>query len=418
MSVSGLSTPFQRLAALPQTMNWRGVWSVTENYLLNDVVEDTTNNSTYILTGIISIVGGPNPVLSPNWSELSGTSVGVAGVTAGPGIFIDNSTPSQPQISNTGVLQVQGGVGVVVDNTDPQKPIIDSTAIQQLAPGPGISINSANPLIPVIGNNGVRQIIVNPGTGLLSTGGSTPTLVNTGVITVGAGVGIQTTQLGGAVQITNTGVATLTQGTGISITGPSITPTIANAGVITIASGDSTITVDNTDPQNPIVTGNTNTITQAYASTTFVGSLVINPATGGVFSFVPTVGSIFADYFLNGPPEATGIFMLDLTSISFNLAGGPPGTVIGAGNTLDLALVDSTGNAYVSSVYLNNIYIPIGTAVPVSGNFGQFYIDITAARAAGVTAPTGIRVINNTIVILALSTYGNGYAQYFPLGLQ
>jgi hypothetical protein len=418
MSVSGLQTPFQRLAALPQTMNWRGVWSITENYLLNDVVEDTTNNSTYILTGIISIVGGPNPVLSPNWSELSGTSVGVAGVTAGPGIAVDNTIPSQPEISNTGVLSVSGGLGVTVDNTDPQNPIVNSTAIQQLAPGPGISINSANPIIPVIGNTGVRQIIVNPGTGLLSTGGQTPTLVNTGVISVGAGVGIQTTQLGTSVQITNTGVATLTQGPGISITGPTISPTIANSGVLSVASGDSTITVDNTDPQNPIVTGNTNTITQAFASTTFLGSLVIAPATGGVFGFVPTGGSLFADYFLNGPPEATGIFMLDLTSFSFNLAGGPPGTVIGANNTLQLAIVDSTGNAYVSPIYLNTVFIPTGTAVPVSGNFGQVYIDITAARAAGVTVPTGIRVINNTNVILALSTYGNGYAQYFPLGLQ
>lgn len=418
MSVSGLATPFQRLAALPQTMNWRGVWSITENYLLNDVVEDTTNNSTYILTGIISIVGGQNPALSPDWSELSGTAVGIAGVTAGPGISIDNTNPAQPQISNTGVLQIQGGVGVVVDNTDPQNPIIDSTAVQQLAPGPGISINSANPLVPIIANTGVRQIIVSPGTGLLSTGGPTPTLVNTGVLSVGGGVGIQTTQLGGVVEITNIGVGTLTPGPGISLTGPTTSPTIANTGVLSIASGDSSITVDNTDPQNPIISGNTNTITQAFASTAFTGSLVVGPTTGGVFSFVPTVGSLFANYFLNGPPEATGIFMLDLTSFSFNLTGVAPGELIGSGNTLELAIVDSAGHAYVSPIYLNTIFIPIGTPLPLSGNFGQFYIDITAARAAGVTAPTGIRVINNTIATLALSTYGNGYAQYFPLGLQ
>jgi hypothetical protein len=344
--------------------------------------------------------------------------VGIAGISAGAGIAVDNTIPSQPQINNIGVLQIQGGVGVVVDNTDPQNPIIDSTAVQQLAPGPGISIVSTNPLVPVIANTGVRNIIVNPGTGLLRTDGPTPTLVNTGVLSVAAGVGIQTTDLGGAVEITNTGVAALTPGPGISLTGPTTSPTIANTGVLSVASGDSSITVDNTDPQNPIISGNTNTITQAYASTTFLGTLVVNPASGGVFSFVPTVGSLFADYFLNGPPEATGIFMLDLTSISFNLAGGPPGQLIGSGNTLELAIVDSAGHAYVSSVYLNTIFIPIGTPIPVSGNFGQFYIDITAARAAGVTAPTGIRVINNTIVSLALSTYGNGYAQYFPLGLQ
>lgn len=416
MSVSGLATPFQRLAALPQTINWRGVWSITENYLLNDVVEDTTNNSTYILTGITSIVGGQNPVLSPNWSELSGTSVGVAGVIPGAGIAVDNTNPAQPVVSNAGVLTVSGGVGVVVDNTDPQNPIINSTAIQQLAPGPGISINSANPLIPVVGNTGVRQIIVNPGTGLLSTGGSTPTLVNTGVLTVGAGVGIQTTQLGGAVEITNTGVGILTPGPGISITGPSTSPTVTNAGVLSITPGDNTINVDNTNPQIPVVTGNTNTITQAFASTSFSGTLVVQPGTGGAFTFIPLVGTIFADYFLNGPPEPTGVFMLDLTSISFNLTGAPGG-IIGAANTLDIAILDG-GNAYVSPIYLNRVYIPIGSALPVSGNFGQVYIDITAARAAGVTAPGAIRVLNNTNATLALSTYGNGYAQYFPLGLQ
>lgn len=415
MSVSGLATPFQRLAALPQTMNWRGVWSITENYLLNDVVEDTTNNSTYILTGIISIVGGPNPALSPNWSELSGTAVGIAGISPGAGIVVDNTIPTQPQINNIGVLQIQGGVGVVVDNTDPQNPIIDSTAVQQLAQGPGISIVSTNPLVPIIANTGVRQIIVNPGTGLLSTGSPTPTLVNTGVLSVAAGVGIQTTDLGGAVEITNTGVAVLTPGPGISLTGPTTSPTIANTGVLSVASGDSSITVDNTDPQNPIISGNTNTFTLAYGAAGFIGSLVINPLAGGVFTFTPTVGTIFEDYFANGPPEPTGIFMLDLTSISFNITGN--GT-IGASNELLVALVNSTGNAYVSSIYLNTFYIPTGRAFPISGNFGQFYIDITAARAAGVTAPTGIRVINNTNGALALSTYGNGYAQYFPLGLQ
>jgi hypothetical protein len=413
MSVSGLQTPFQRLAALPQTMNWRGVWSITENYLLNDVVEDTTNNSTYILTGIISIVGGQNPALSPVWSELSGTAVGIAAVLPGAGIVVDNTIPTQPQINNIGVLQIQGGVGVVVDNTDPQNPIIDSTAVQQLAPGPGISIVSTNPLVPIIGNTGVRQIIVNPGTGLLSTGGSTPTLVNTGVLSVAAGVGIQTTDLGGAVEITNTGVATLTQGPGISITGPSISPTISNGGVITIASGDSTITIDNTDPQNPIITGNTNSISQVYSATTFNASLSVPPLSGGTFTFTPSSG-IFANYFLNGPPEPTGIFMVDLTSISFTLSG--TGT-IGSTNSIEIGVGQGT-TVYVATIYLNNFYIPTGTPFPVSGNLGQIYIDITAARTAGVTAPNYWRIINNTNGTLNLSSFGSAFAQYFPVGIQ
>ena len=413
MSVSGLQTPLQRLAALPQTMNWRGVWTITENYLLNDVVEYTTNNSTYILTGVVSIVGGQNPALSPNWSELSGTSVGVSAVLPGGGIAVDNTNPAQPQISNTGVLTVGGGVGVTVDNTDPQNPIVNSTAIQQLGPGAGISIDVSNPIIPVITNTGVRTITVNPGTGLLSTGGPTPTLVNTGVLSIGAGAGIQTTQFGTGVEITNTGVATLTQGAGISITGPATTPTIDNTGVLSIAAGNATITVDNTDPQNPIVTGNTNTITQVYAATTFIGTLQVAPLAGGAFAFTPTAG-IFANYFLSGPPEVTGIFMVDLTSISFIITG--TGTV-GATNSI-LVSVGDGANVYTSPIYLNNFYIPTGTSFPVSGNLGQIYINVDDARTAGVTAPTYWRIINNTNGTLSLSSYGSAFAQYYPLGLQ
>ena len=416
MSVSGLSTPFQRLAALPQTMNWRGVWSITESYLLNDVVEDTTNNATYILTGVVSIVGGQNPVQSPNWSELSGTAVGVAGVIAGPGIAVDNTNPAQPQISNSGVLQIQGAVGVVVDNTDPQHPIINSTAIQQLASGPGISINSANPIIPVISNTGVRQIITNPGSGILSTGGSTPTLVNTGILTVGAGVGIQTTQLGGAVQVTNTGVGTLTAGPGISITGPSITPTIGNLGVLSIAAADNTITVDNTNPQHPLVSGRTNTITIAAPSSFVGGSFTIAPNTAGVitFNFVQPL-TLFADYFTNGPPDPTGIFMIDLTGVAF--AFSAPG-VIGASNTLELALISATSAYVATPAGINTVYIPIGSTTPIAGNLPQFYVDIEAARTAGVTAPIGIRIMNNTDLFFKPSSYGSILVQYFPLGLQ
>jgi hypothetical protein len=140
----------------------------------------------------------------------------------------------------------------------------------------------------------------------------------------------------------------------------------------------------------------------------------VPPQAGGAFVFTPTAGTIFLDYFLNGPPEATGIFMVDLTSISFILTGN--GT-IGATNTIQVA-VGEGGNVYVSPIYLNNFYTPTGTLFPVSGNLGQIYIDVTAARAAGVTAPAYWRIINDTNGTLSLSSYGSAFAQYYPLGLQ
>jgi hypothetical protein len=420
MSVSGLQTPFQRLAALPTTMNWRGVWDITQNYLLNDVVEDTTNNSTYILTGQIAITGGDNPVISPLWSELSGTSVGVAAVLPGAGILVDNSIPGQPEIINDGVLTISGGTGVVVDNTDPQNPVVSVTTIQTIQGGSGISVDSTDPNNPIVNNTGVRQIVVNPGTGLLSTGGSTPTLVNTGVLTVGGGIGIQTTNFGGNVQVTNTGVATLTQGNGIIITGPPQNPTIANGGVITVDSGDATISVDNTDPQNPIVIGLTNTATLIYQATSVVAGFgTINPLSVGAFIFGQAIGTIFEDYLANGAPESTGVFMIDLTSITCSLQG--TGTV-GAQNEITVDFVDAVtpGGPYTysSAVYLNRFIVPTGTAFPLALNLGQVYFNVDDARTDGLRKVSYWKITNGTNGSLHNSSYGTAYAQYFPLGLQ
>jgi hypothetical protein len=401
-------------------MNWRGVWDITQNYLLNDVVEDTTNNSTYILTGQLAITGGDNPVISPFWSELSGTSVGVAAVLPGAGILVDNTIPNQPEIINHGVISIAGGTGVVVDNTDPQNPIVSVTTLQEIQGGSGISIDNTNPNVPVVNNIGIRQIIVNPGTGLLQTGGSTPTLVNTGVLTVGGGVGIQTTTFGGNVQVTNTGVATLTQGTGILITGAAQNPTIANGGVLAVASGDATITIDDSDPQNPIVVGNTNTLTLVYQSPAVsAGAGTIGPLSFGAVTFAQATGTTFEDYLANGPPEATGVFMIDLSSITFSLQG--TGTV-GAQNEIVVEFLDSVspGNPYIytSPIYLNQFVVPTGTAFPVALNLGQVYFNVDEARAVGVRKLSAWRITNGTNGSLHNSSYGSAYAQYFPLGVE
>jgi hypothetical protein len=221
------------------------------------------------------------------------------------------------------------------------------------------------------------------------------------------------------VEVTNTGVATLTEGDGILITGPPQTPTVTNNGVLTVASGDGTITIDDTDPQNPIVIGNTNTLTIVYQSTSATGSGTINPLSFGTFAFSQAVGTIFENYLANGAPEATGVFMIDLASITFSLIGN--GTV-GAQNEIVIDFLDTVTPGgpytYTSAIYLNQFIVPTGTAFPVALNLGQVYFNVDDARTVGVRKLTAWRITNGTNGALHNSSYGSAYAQYFPLGLQ
>ena len=413
MSIPGLQTPFQRLAALPTTMNWRGVWDVTQNYLLNDVVVDTTNNGTYILTGQIAITGGDNPISSPFWTELNGTSVGVAAVLPGAGISIDNTIPLQPEVINEGVLSISGGTNVNVDNTDPQRPIISTTAISEIVGISGIAVDNTNPNVPVISNTGVVNIIVNPGTGLLSTGGTTPTLVNTGVITIGAGAGISATQSGGTVELTNIGIAQLFAGDGILLSGLNPQePTITNTGVLSVVAGDDTITVDDTDPQNLIITGNNPSISVLF----FTPTVTTGTVPGISFILYPSTNFLY--YLANGAPDAEGIFMIDLSTVSILIQGSGS---VGSNNEITVAfnqIIFGQVVTYTSQIIPNVFYATTGTPYPVSMNLGLCYFNVADARAAGLTDINTITFPNTLGGGVSISSCGPVFAQYFPLGLE
>lgn len=62
---------------------------------------------------VLKIVSGV-----PAWGAAGGGGGGIASVVAGPGIFVDNTDPANPVVSNTGVLSDQGLNSVLQTNND------------------------------------------------------------------------------------------------------------------------------------------------------------------------------------------------------------------------------------------------------------------------------------------------------------
>jgi len=418
MSVQGLQNPYQRLQVLPNTINWRGTWLVTQPYFKNDVVISPINGSSYILIGRTALSGGVDPSLSPNYQEISPLSTGITGILPGVGIDI-TGPPATPTITNIGVQTLQGdGVTVLVDNTDPQNPVISSTAISNLQQGPGITIDNTNPQVPIVSNTGVRQVLAADNTvsvNVVSPG--VVSIASAGILSILQGPGISVTGIGN-VTISNSGVQSFTPGNGIASTGGQ-NPTISNAGVLTIAPADSSIIVSGT-AQNRILRTAAPVLSRIF-TTTFSAPNDFTPKIPGTAQIfigsTPALPNIFTDYLSNGAPDATGIFMIDLSE--FLLTFGTFGSSVLA-NVFYVAFFDSVLNIeYVSAVVLNNSYLIGGQPYPITTSIGQVYFNVADARTAGMRTLSQIRVYNNTnanLNVTSMVTTVNG--TYYPLGLQ
>jgi hypothetical protein len=418
MSVTGLQTPFQRLAVLPTAMNWRGSWVATQDYFLNDVVISPINGSSYILTGTISLVGGLDPSLNPVFEELSPLSAGITGVVAGPGIIVDNTNPQIPIIENNGVRTLTGdGVSIVVDNTDPNNPAITSLALNTITGQSGISVNNANPQNPIITNSGVRSLAPLDASITVSAPTGAVILSANGLADITAGVGIG---LAGTVQnrqITNTGVVSLAVGAGLSSTG-GVNPTIANTGVLTIAAADSSIIVAGT-VQNRTIRTSAPVLTRAFTANVSQAFAPALPGTNLNFNVVvPASPNIVRDYLFSGAPDAAGVFLFDLTPIimRFVASGGP----LVIQNNVSLRFIDGVNAiTYTSPTILNETQLSVGTAYPINSGLGKVYMDIADARTAGFRVLTGLQIVNATNGELLITSLPNLYsAEYLPLGLQ
>lgn len=422
MSIQGLQNPFERLSVLPTTVNWRGTWVVSETYFKNDVTVSPNNGSSYILTGATSVnIGDDEPSTSALWSQFSNTSTGIESVNGiAPGITVDNTNPLQPIISNTGVLTITGGAAVFVDNTDPQNPIVNSSAIAALAPGNGIAIGGT-PQVPTITNTGLLRI--EPGLGIgVDTNTGNVTISNTGLISAvqGTGISVNNTDPQNPV-ISNAGVVALIAASGLSSSG-GINPTISNTGVLRVAALDNTITVNNTDPQNPILSSEAPLLTLCSLSVDRSASFppVLAGASGGL-GFAGTPLSIFNQYVANGAPNPQGIFMVDLSPISLLfLKTAVTIQVTSTPYSVVYSDIATPGGpyTYTSLTFPSNYFLSLGQSYPIQSLLGQSYFNVADARATGMRVVTGIRIQNNTNATMVLATSGAIYAMYFPNGLE
>jgi len=418
MSIQGLQNPFERLSVLPTTVSWRGTWIDTETYFKNDVVVSPVNASSYILTGSTSVnVNGDEPSVSPLWSQFSNTSTGIESVNGvAPGIAVDNTSPLQPIISNTGVLTVGGGAAVNIDNTDPRNPIINSTAIASLAQGAGIEI-TGTPQIPIIAHSGVLSII--GGNGLLvSNPTGDVTIGNTGLISVIPGVGIQLIDPDPSnPTISNSGVVSLAIGSGLASTGGQ-NPNISNTGVLSVAALDNSVTVDNTDPQNPIISSEAPFLSVFSLSTSYP-NVVILPNASGQLAINTSAGGLFAQYLLNGAPNPQGAFLIDFTSLSLNFIQGTS-QVTNAPFSLNYRDTITAGGpyTYTSATFPSNYFLSLGQTYPLQASLSQSFFSVAEARATGMRAVTQIQLTNGTNANMTVATSGGFFAVYYPNGVE
>jgi hypothetical protein len=349
------ATPFDRLTILPTTMNWRGTWSATQQYFTNDVAVSPINFGSYILFQVTSSTSDVDPSLDPNWGELSAASTSVNNITAGTGIVIDQ-TATNPRINNSGVLTLEVGAGLTKTG-DAQNPVLANAGVISIAEGAGIKVDNTNPQIPIISNTGVTSIIA------------------------GGGIDIPLYTVGTPPTINNSGVLTLTAGPNITITGGSTATITAKAGLVSL--------VPNT-----------------------LSVLTIPAGGSGQLVFFPLLTGIVQNYLANGAPDPNGIFIFNFsgTNFTFTANGGSP---VLPNNVVQIAFTGpvnySSGDAIILStavVYPQSVTLPL------------LYMNIAAARTAGLTGLTGLLFTNTTTSPLLLTSVTNGTATYYPNGLQ
>lgn len=385
MSLTSLENPLERLKTLPNAMNWRGGWDTTEQYYLNDVIIAPLNNATYILTGREALLGGGDPSLNADWTELSDPTTGVVSISGSTYIGIGGS-PTNPIILNNGVRTVAHGAGLQ-DVGTANNPILVNTGIISLQNGLGISI-SGN----IITNTGIRTLTT--GAGLSSSGGNDPSVSNTGILSLVPSTYIGITA-GQTPTITNNGVVSVQAGTGISIGGTANIPII-----------------------NSLTTAPTLSQLFSSISTQIDSSTVPAPSLGTAVLFaVPTGGLFFQQLQFTGTPTPNGIWLIDMGNTNIQLFGAPS---TGIARFIQVSFVDllTAGGPYTYTPPLSAQYFGSTTPTPLVSSLGIFPFDITVARASGMRTINEIHVYNSTLCDLDFNGYGTIYATYYPSGVQ
>jgi hypothetical protein len=353
MALNPLDNPLERLASLPNTMNWRGGWLATEQYYLNDVVVSPVNLASYILAGKTALLNGGDPTANPDWIELSAPTTGVQSVVVNPLTGIENTgTATLVNLRNTGVLTIgAGNTGIGITGGSgpfPLNTVITNDGVLSLTPsatpaGAGITV-SANTGAIQIANNGILGITA--GTGLASTGGQNPTL------SIGA-----------------SGLPRLSYATNVLVSGIAMTP-------------------------NSVPAGGTGVLPFGLASplNAFSGDLA------------------------NGVPDPNGTWLLDLTKWSFKLIGPQVGVGISLSFAfVDNTTTAPVPIVYNPAIGDRIRYFPNGV-FPFDFNLGQVLFDITAARALGMRTIDQLQIQNAGGTTLEFNCSGDVPCTYYPNG--
>jgi hypothetical protein len=92
-------------------------------------------------------------------------------------------------------------------------------------------------------------------------------------------------------------------------------------------------------------------------------------------------------------------------------------------NSFIVSFIDTTGptKTYIADVPNGALFIPTaitGVSFPVTVNVGTCYLNIAAARTAGVNVISAIQITNNTASSMNILGSNSVLAQYFPNGLE
>jgi hypothetical protein len=387
MSLNPLDNPLERLGVLPNAMNWRGGWDITEQYYLNDVVVSPISTASYILSGPTTLLGGQDPSINAvDWTELSNPTTGVTSVSGSAYIGVVGTT--NVTITNNGVRTLATGTGIANVGSANNVSLIN-TGITSLNAGLGIGVAGNT-----ITNTGIRTLAVNPA-GLTSSGGSDPTISNTGILTLTAGNAGITITGGQTATITNSGILGITAGSGLTSTGGQ-NPTLAVTSV------------------QPVITN-----IAAGLNITPDPATIPCPS-GGTASYVMamTSPSVFATQLATtGTPDPNGVWFFEMSNFDVFIYGAPS---IGLNRNLSVSFWDTgtAGGPYSYTPFGSAIYFYPTQPLPINTDLGAFVFDLNAARAAGMRQLNEIRIFNNTDGTLEPQGWGSIYATYYPNGVQ
>ena len=110
-----MTTQLETLRQFPLTMQWRGEWDITTQYVKNDVAISSVDRVIYVLL-ITSELGGKDPSINSNWFPVTAPTTGVTDLVAENGVE-NTRSGTNPILENTGIITVRPGSNVSITGT-------------------------------------------------------------------------------------------------------------------------------------------------------------------------------------------------------------------------------------------------------------------------------------------------------------